>query len=161
MSPSIYQKRLLSSTRGQLEAALRDSIIFTQLRARGGRLPSNPCPQAGPLARKFSLQLLRGSHFGRTLSPKDAVHSLGCVGGGRPQHKCRQCSSPVSRCACRASLWVFVVGCLSMLLYPSVLFDPVPNYREPCVHAWLVPLSAAFTPAHHTSLEHSPIFLRA
>lgn len=52
-------------------------------------------------------------------------------------------------------LWVF----LSMFLYPSVLFDPVPNYREPYVHAWLVPLSTAFTPAHHTSLEDSPIFL--
>lgn len=79
--------------------------------------------------------------------------------GERPQHKCPQRSSAVSRYAWGASLCEFMVGCLSMLLYPSLLFDPVPNFRDPCVHAWLVPLSAAFTPAHHTSLEDSPIFL--
>lgn len=58
--------------------------------------------------------------------------------------------------------WVIPVGVhgrSSMLLHPSLIFDPVPKYREPRVHAWLVPLSAAFTPAHHTSLEHSPFFL--
>lgn len=67
--------------------------------------------------------------------------------------------SCIQVCMSGHPLWVFVVGCLSMLLYPSMLFDPVPNYREPCVHAGLVPLSAAFTPAHHTSLEDPPIFL--
>lgn len=58
--------------------------------------------------------------------------------------------------------WVIPVGVhgrSSTLLHPSLIFDPVPKYREPRVHAWLVPLSAAFTPAHHTSLEHSPFFL--
>lgn len=44
-------------------------------------------------------------------------------------------------------------------LHASLLLYPVPKYREPRVHARLVPLSAAVTPAHHTSLEDAPIGL--
>lgn len=46
-------------------------------------------------------------------------------------------------------------------LHPSLLFNPVPKYREPRVHAGLVPLSAAFTPAHHAGLEDPPVGLHA
>lgn len=46
-------------------------------------------------------------------------------------------------------------------LHPSLLFNPVPKFREPCVHAGLVPLSAAITPAHHTSLENPPVGFHA
>ena len=46
-------------------------------------------------------------------------------------------------------------------LYPGLLFNPVPKHGDPRVHAWLVPLRAAVAPAHHASLEHPPIGLRA
>lgn len=44
-------------------------------------------------------------------------------------------------------------------LHASLLLYPVSKHREPRVHARLVPLSAAVTPAHHASLEDAPIGL--
>ena len=46
-------------------------------------------------------------------------------------------------------------------LYTDLLFNPVPEHREPRVHTRLVPLRAALTPAHHAGLKHPPIRLRA
>lgn len=76
--------------------------------------------------------------------------------------------SAVQSPACRRAHWggrwgtpqAYTFG-WPLPLYPSFLFDPVPKQREPCVHARLVPLSAAVSPAHHTGLEDSPICLHA
>lgn len=46
-------------------------------------------------------------------------------------------------------------------LYPDLRFNPVPEHREPRVHAGFVPLRAALAPAHHAGLKHPPIRLRA
>lgn len=46
-------------------------------------------------------------------------------------------------------------------LHPSLILDPGPKHRESRVHAWLVLLCTAFTPAHHACLEDPPIGLHA
>lgn len=54
---------------------------------------------------------------------------------------------------------VLMAGRWLLTLHTSLLFDPGPKQREPCVHAGLVALSAAFSPAHHAGLEDPPIRL--
>ena len=81
-------------------------------------------------------------------SPGDSAQS------GLWGYRSRSCSQP-------AGVPVGVAGGWSLPLHPSLLFNPVPQYRDPRVHAWLVPLGAAFAPAHHAGLEDPPVCLHA
>lgn len=122
-----------------------------------GKAAIKSLPPAWPLALKFSAQLLAP-----LWKPREVLRMQFTVWvvGKRPRYERPQWSWPVSRYAC-GGIPVGVHGRSSMRLYSSLIFDPVPKDREPRVHAWLVPLSAAFTPAHHTGLEDPSICLHA
>lgn len=138
------------------EAGLQERVVSTQLGSRG-KAAIKPLSPAGPLARKLSPQLLRDP----TLESHGRTQSYGCSSQCGLWGRSRSLNVLSGPGLCpgvhvRASLWWSWQAISSVLLYPGLLFDPVPQYGEPCVHAWLVPLSTAFSPAHHTSLEDSP-----
>lgn len=141
-----------------LESGIQAKVIFTQLRTR-----VEGCHQILALSRATGTEVLCSTP-GPTWEPRKNPES--CGSSSQPGlwgrgHRFKVLHGPGLSPGVHVGHPCGCYGGSSMLLHPSLIFDPIPKYREPRVHAWLVPLSAAFTPAHHTSLEHPSFFLHA